>query len=368
MAVKKKAQIAVTFNWVYILIAGAVILLFFIGIVVKQKSISEENLATDVVRVMESIFTGAGVSEKTKNFVDISGLADYTLFFGCSEGVTEYGISGKGKPVQNNIDPIFAPLELKDTVLVLWSLPYKLPFKVIDFTFVSSRKSKIYLMGNTPFINEFINATSGFDNIEKINDVSEIDPARNYQFKIVDFSGGQFISQGIPSALSDVDDNKVTAVVFTGQDQVDYYQKEGQMWKKKNKLPVRIISLGGERDSARFATIFAGDDKTYVCSMGKAFLRLRYLLEVYQSKLTEMKEFYETDPQLMAGDCYNYISDQGYEVNVESSLRSLKNRLDACLVNFPISYDYCTEMVGAAEKLREANANLAERGDCLTLY
>ena len=79
----KKAQIQVTFSWVYILIAGAVILLFFIGIVVKQKSISEENLATDVVRVMESIFTGAGVSEKTKNFVDISGLADYTLYFNC---------------------------------------------------------------------------------------------------------------------------------------------------------------------------------------------------------------------------------------------------------------------------------------------
>ena len=61
MVNEKKAQIQVTFNWVYILIAGAVILLFFIGIVVKQKAVSEENLATDVVRVMESIFTGAGV-------------------------------------------------------------------------------------------------------------------------------------------------------------------------------------------------------------------------------------------------------------------------------------------------------------------
>ena len=31
-----------------------------------------------------------------------------------------------------------------------------------------------------------------------------------------------------------MDNNKVTAVVFTGSNQVDYYQKEGKMWVKLN--------------------------------------------------------------------------------------------------------------------------------------
>ena len=88
----KKGQIQVTFNWFYVLIAGGVILLFFFGIVMKQQKVSEENLAYDVVRIMESIFTGAGVSEKTKNFIDTSGLVDYTLYFNCDEGTTDFGI------------------------------------------------------------------------------------------------------------------------------------------------------------------------------------------------------------------------------------------------------------------------------------
>ena len=67
----KSGQVQITFNWIYILIAGAVILLFFVGIVVKQKVVSEERLATDVVDILDSIFTAAGVSSKTKIFIDL---------------------------------------------------------------------------------------------------------------------------------------------------------------------------------------------------------------------------------------------------------------------------------------------------------
>jgi hypothetical protein len=365
----KKAQIQVTFSWVYILIAGAVILLFFIGIVVKQKSISEENLATDVVRVMESIFTGAGVSEKTKNFVDISGLADYTLYFNCEEGTTDFGIKDRGKPSQNSIDPIFAPLEIQDTELVLWSLPYKLPFKVIDFTFVTASKTKYYFLGNDDFVDEFINSTEGFGNIEKIDDILEIDPQRNYQFRIVDFSGGEFLQQGIPSKLGSLEDSKLTAIVFTGTHQVDYYQKLGNTWDKLNKEPVKIISIPGERDAAKYAVIFSGNDETYKCNMQKAFTRLKYVLDVYDSKLKEMEIFYEADPALAVGDCYNYIKETGADPNARSSLDTLKkSRVPSCLVNYPETYNFCLDLLKDANKLKEANKNLGEKGDCLTLY
>ena len=368
MVKEKKAQIQVTFSWVYILIAGAVILLFFIGLVVKQKAVSEENLATDVVRVMESILTGAGVSEKTKNFVDISGLADYTLFFGCDEGSSSFGIKDRGKPSQNNIDPIFAPSEIKDTQLVLWSLPYNLPFKVIDFTFVTSPKTKYYFLGNNHFIDEFINSTQGFSNIERIDDISEIDPQRNFQFRIIDFSGGLFVREGIPENLRLVDDDKLTAITFTGANQVDYYQKLSGGWRKLNQEPVRIVSLPGERDAAKYAVIFSGNDKTYKCNMQKAFTRLKYVLEVYQSKLEEMEQYYEADPELAVGECYNYIKETGYDPNIKSSLRSVKSRVAACLVNYPETYNFCLNLLDDVEDLRLANKNLGEKGNCITLY
>src|SRR3990167_9224883 len=125
----KRGQIELTFNWVYILIAGTVILLFFVGLVARQKVVSEERLSGEVVEVMGSILAGAGVSEKTKNFIDASGLADYTLYFQCLEGISEFGIKDKPARMQNSIDPIFAPGEIQSSRIVTWSLPYTLPFK-----------------------------------------------------------------------------------------------------------------------------------------------------------------------------------------------------------------------------------------------
>ena len=95
MSWEKRGQIEITFNWIYIVIAGAVILLFFFSLVVKQKQISEERLSNEVVQIMSSILTGAGVSEKTKNFIDASGLADYILYFSCDAGISEFGIKDK---------------------------------------------------------------------------------------------------------------------------------------------------------------------------------------------------------------------------------------------------------------------------------
>ena len=133
-----KAQVQVTFHWIYVVLAGAVILLFFAGIVIRQKSVAEQELTADVTRILETILAGAGVSEKTKNVIDTSGLADLTLYFSCTEGVGEFGIIGGSSRAQNTRDPLFAPEKIKSPQLITWSLPYAFPFKIIDFLYVTA--------------------------------------------------------------------------------------------------------------------------------------------------------------------------------------------------------------------------------------
>ena len=127
----KSAQIQVAFNWVYILIAGAVILMFFVGIVVKQKSAAEEDLQREVVNVLKSILVGASVSEKTMSSIKTSGLSKYTFEFKCQEGNSYFGIKGQNTQ-RTKLQPIFAPENIKTTQLLLWSLPYNLPYKIMD--------------------------------------------------------------------------------------------------------------------------------------------------------------------------------------------------------------------------------------------
>jgi hypothetical protein len=371
----KSAQIQVTFSWVYILIAGTLILLFFVGIAFNLQKSSEKQLMNDVVQVMGSILTGAGVSEKTKNFVDTSGLVDFTLYFDCLENeyVTEFGIKDQPSRVYEPVMPVFSPREISTTKMITWSLPYKLPFKVVDFLFVTSDNTAYYLMGNDiDFMDEFVNATQGF-RVKVLftdSDYVDIDPGDNFQIRFVDFNGNSIQENApVPEKLNLMADLKVTAVRFSGINMVDYFHKEGNVWKKVNAEPVKIISLGGERDAARYAAIFAEDDSIYQCNMGKAFSRLKYLNEVYGgknihlgeegAKLKELTNFYEIEhPEKQ--DCVGVL--KGYSKNVLATLSTHQNNVKVCL----LKSGSCSDLIVSANELKSLNNQLNQ--NCVTLY
>jgi hypothetical protein len=371
-----RGQIQVTFNWVFILIAGAVILLFFIGIVVKQKDVSEQRLNEDVVSVMESIFTGAGVSEKTKNSISTSGLADYTFYFSCEEGVSEYGIKDRPARTQDNIMPLFSPKELKTTNMLTLSLPYKMPYKSADLLFVTSDNTKYYLTGSgNGFWEEFMNSTEGF-NIEYVPSINlpEIDAGKNFQVRIIDLDGDKILDGGeVPENLLVFEDDKITAVSFITSEMVDYFEKDGNVWRKTNQNHVQIISLDGERDAAKYAAIFSGDETIYMCNMKKAFQRLEYVTRVYGGpsivrgdvlgKLYNILEYYEiTHPEyeLSRPECIGNL--KKFPQNMIDALTIHQNRIVACLID----QNKCTDIITSAKEVQDINENLEL--NCVPLY
>ena len=355
----RKGQIELTFNWVYILIAGTVILLFFVALVARQKQVSEERLSGDVVEVMSSILAGAGVSEKTKNFIDASGLADYTLYFQCLDGVGEFGIKDRPARIQNSIDPIFAPREVQSSRIVTWSLPYTMPFKVMDFLFIIPATVKYYVVGNdADFVNEFLNSTEGIERVF-VPGLEQIEPEENLQVRIIDTSGTVIPGSAVPAQLQSFEDAEVSAVVFTGTNQVDFYQKDGSTWRKLNQKAVRVISLPGERDAAKYAAIFTADDQSYWCNMNKALTRLELLTKVYGGadvaygegggKLGELINYYKDD---FSSDCRGHL--EQYNENALDALAKLSHATTACR----LQQDSCVDLIDAAEALKKINDKL----------
>ncbi len=362
----KKGQMEVTFNWVYILIAGAVILLFFIGIVARQKSISEQRLSGEVVRILESIFTGAGVSEKTKNFIDTSGLAEYTLFFDCDSGVGTYGIKDSSARVENSIDPIFALRELQTAQLIVWSMPYKLPYKVVDLLFVSSANTHYVIMGEGELADELLNATKGFA-VQRIQSVQDIVMPANGYVRIVDTTGNAVVAGGeVPEPLRN---SHVSAVVL-GRGKAQYYRVREGAWKQSGSAD--IISLAGEQDAALYAAMFAADENVYECNMQKAFRRLELLNIVYGGKeivrgeaggkLGEMMHYYEWNQGQNSKQCLDFL--KSTQPNVLGALASHQRNAGTCRLDAKT----CPALVLSAQELRKANKNLAQLGDCITLY
>jgi hypothetical protein len=370
----KKGQVEMTFNWIYVLIAGAVILLFFVTIVVKQKNVSEDKLAGDVIRIMESIFTGAQVSEQTKNVVKTGGLADKELFFKCEEGVGEYGITGFSARIQNSLDPVFSPPTIRNPTLVLWSMPYKLPFKVTDFLFITSKNTKYYVMGDgNGFREEFTQGALDDDkdlslSVEEITSLDEIlATGSNVRVRIIDLDGS-FSASVIPASLSRHDDDDVSAISFLPNRQMVFYQKQGSSWQRLNQQPINLISLDGSStgvsgkfDAAKYGAIFSENPVNYQCNMQKAFRRLNLVSQVYKSKAEELSEYYAgLQPHIQECETALTADANGYILeNIDLQVA----RAGIC-AKIPDDLD-CINMIRSAQIIKDRNLDL--ENSCLVL-
>jgi len=359
-----KGQVQVTFNWVYVLVAGAIILLFFAGLVIRQKAVSEQKLSIDLTQTMESIFTAAGVSEKTKNFIDISGLSDKVLEFSCSDGVSEFGLQESPSRIRNALDPLFAPRSIKAPRLILWSLPYKIPYKIIDFLFVTSSTTKIFFVDSAtpdPFVDEFTKATADTNPLLQINratvqSLNEILPEKNYHLKIVFFDSPTLT---LPPNLVPMRDSAITAVNIKG-DEISFYKKKGSKFvldgtTKLVSLPAKLGETS-KNDAAKYAAIFAHDKEMYECNMQKAFRRFKIINEVYGNKLGLMIKKYKDSKDI----CGPLL-----EEGVKPKFGNLVSAVNLCVGGGIM--DTCSSIITPAIELRTANNEFILKS-CIGLY
>lgn len=370
----KKGQYTLAFNWIYVLIAGAVILLFFISIAVKQQSISEENLSYDVTRILESIITAATASEQTKNFIDTSTLYDYTFVFTCEmdeyaggfkDIFSSYSVEGTTSSEETIIEPIFAPGKIQTTEMITWSLPYKLPFKIMDVLMITSSDTKYYVIGDSSeqeFKEEILNSTIDL-NFHFIDSFDEIDPGDSYHVRIIDFdsgiSGSQITDNGaVPESLKSMSDSKVSAVSFMASGGINYYQKESNHFEKVNNEVVQLISNSpGERDATKYAAMFAHDAEMYKCNMMKIFKRVEILAQIYEGKYDELVEYYSEESEYSNSECLTALG-------TNNPFNEMKLAAMACTSS---GYEYCIQLIGYATEIEDLN-ELLDKEQCITVY
>tara|TARA_Y100000310_G_scaffold344364_1_gene456783 strand:- start:19764 stop:20909 length:1146 start_codon:yes stop_codon:yes gene_type:complete len=346
----RSAQISITFNWIYIMIAGGVILLFFIGIVVKQQSRSEQILSTDVLEIMEGIFTGASVSDDTINHIPAAGLRDYTFYFNCEDEYGEYGIEGLSNPIEDQITPLFSPLEIRSDEFILWSVPYHLPYKMIDMLMISSKHTKYVMLSSTdPFVTELIKLLTDEFNIDFVDSFDDVKMGANFHLRII-YLPGQF-DNAIPASLQNLAPGTLSAIEFTG-DQVTFYDNDATTWKKDKTLPV--ITMDEDRPAAKYAAMFAGNAKIYECNMRKAFRRAEFISRLHELKYTEIVQHHSslTDP------C-NILVSKGKTMPAK-----LAAEAEICSLSLEGG---CSEILNTANELQIFNQKLRQES-CVQLY
>ncbi|MBI4152425.1 hypothetical protein HY495_01830 [Candidatus Woesearchaeota archaeon] len=355
----QRGQLDLPFNWIYVLLAGGVILLFFVGVVVKQKDVATQQLGTDINQILSSIATAAAAAESTKVVVETSGLADDVLYFECRNAQTEYGIKGKGSPVTDPIIPLFAPAEINSRELLLWSLPYLLPYKVTDFLYITAPTIQYILVGNDARVQEFLKESKSGQqekfvlSVAKTDDLSSFSPQKGKQsFRIIDYTGLAVQSGGIvPVGLQSLEDRQVSAVTFNSG-AATFFVKKGTVWQSEGSTP--LFSLGGDLDAVYYAAVFSGHKEMFECGMQKAFQRLKYVSDVYEKKGLAL----ENSPGAQEGNCPVLFS------GLPGLLLAHHGDSTLCSEFYP---ENCVSLVQKSGEIRSLNQQLFS-ANCPPLY
>jgi len=297
---QKKAIIDVQFNWIFIIIAGAVILLFFISVINKQRIISDNQISSKILLDLESILTGAKVSTGTVNIVDIP---KKEIGFQCDK----YFISGTSIQIRDKV--IFSPDLIKGTELITWALDWNVPFWVTNFLYLTTKEVR-YIIVKDP--NDTSNLADKIrddwlpDEITKeIRDYGEtIQHTNNYRVKFV------YVNIAPNNAhLSDFPNNVVQAIEIDEQNnQVIFWEPKGILneWQPANDaLASNFFDYIGKEPL--IGAIFSHDNEMYSCSMKKAYEKLNIIAPIYEERSTELNNFYSSSCKTPHADAIAHL-------------------------------------------------------------
>jgi hypothetical protein len=288
-------------HWVFILIAGTVILAFFANIVIKQKGISESKVAITVVRDLETVTTGASISKGTAQILD---KPDFDLEFDCEFCNCKYTMKGNSKQLGDNI--IFAPTRLTGRNIIAWTKDWNAPFRITNFLFLTTPLTRYYLVyesGDDVF--DFINTTlpSTINKVDILNSefTTKIQDHNYPQIKIVYININPLANPDHADHFSSfrIKKNDVSIVhiqTTAGGSSYDYDEGYITFYKLKDSSGTYIYEMdkGLEDDGGTlsfigvesiFAAIFSHNYEIYSCNMAKAFEKMSFILGIYKDRI-----------------------------------------------------------------------------------
>ncbi|NQV09305.1 hypothetical protein HQ529_05635 [Candidatus Woesearchaeota archaeon] len=288
----KRGAIEVQFNWIFVLIAGALILLFFVIIVQRQTDVSEEKESIDIRTNLKTILTSAKQSTNTLFSLQ---MPKTEITYDC----TGYSVKGTN-PIK--LGESFSPSLLKSVrrTLYLWSLDWSVPYKTANFQYVvtpdvryvivsedqySAYATKLYSMLPGNITKEF----------KQLVEIGGLVDKNNYKVKFIFFGNGI----ELPSFTNNMENEDVTAIKIDvsveceskldGCGTITFYEKgDSNLLVEKGEHPFlkKESLLGG---------IFVDKEEIYECVMKKAMKRLEMVTNVYINRTDELYNYFIED-------------------------------------------------------------------------
>ena len=338
-----KKAFEIQFNWLFVLVAGAAILLLFTGIVVKQKNISDESTKATLLKSIDSIIIGAGVSTDTTTKIPIPN-ADIEVNCG------RISAGAVSRQYQNLI--LFAPSLLKGDKLITQTMTLGVPYKATNLLFITSPQVRYILVGSTSLAKE-VNKSLPSELKKELYETlpTNITNENNYRLKFVFFDSSTEVGSISLINFQKIPDEDVTAVKFEGdieKGRIKFYQKKKSLFE----LVGEPIYLG---KSSLIGAVYTDKLELYECSMQNVFSKINLITKIYIERTNKLKGTVGIGlPKCGAiyTDALTYLNNINSKTSSEFKKQS-KNGID--------------DIVGCSKKVSEKNNN-AQINSCPLIY
>ncbi|MBW2979891.1 hypothetical protein KY360_00560 [Candidatus Woesearchaeota archaeon] len=286
MKKNKKGMIVIQFNWIYVLVVGGLILALFVSVITKQRASSEMIAAGELQRRLETMLAGAISSPGASKATNI-GRAK--INFDCS-GFT---VGDQTRPFTPGIS--FAPSQItvRGKDFITWAQGWSLPYTVTNFLYVTSKRIRYVIVGDSDFANDIISNLPEVLNFETVASLTEAETLKyknedRTRFVVIDLTGDLFLDSSFTNA--DVSALQVSSAASS----VGFYEKKPNTLEIEPKGTTLVVGIPD-----LYGAIFVDNLDTYECVMKAAYRRLNLISQVFVNRTKTLKDSYPS-----GDDCY----------------------------------------------------------------
>jgi hypothetical protein len=282
--IQKKAQLEISFNWIFILIAGAAILIFFVFVITKESDSAEDKVNAQVSKRMEALLSAV---EQNPSAIKDLGFFSTELSFSCVDNsLHQYYI--KDSISRQNLDTqmIFSPKELGSAKIIAWTVDFEAPYIVSSLLMLSDDRT-VYIFDNTissSFISSFPKEFT--KQVLPPNEINNVVDSGFRRYVIV-VSQSNLVNVNLAQGLklkSSIVSMPNEYELLSGT--VKFYDYEYQ-----------VSTAPRERGSASFVTkqmlygaVITGDAELYNCSVSKLLERTRFVDDINVERLSNIRD------------------------------------------------------------------------------
>ena len=295
-----KAQVGIQFNWIFVILIGAVLLGFFFSFIFSSTSSNEKEVSATIARHFETIITSTNQKIGTVKSYKIP-LSE--LEFTCDnfQDVYQYSIGGV-KAKDTKYELIFSSKKLYGTRIYTWTEKWNIPYQVATFLYITNDKEHFSFIPLNNQLSSFeeelvdnfaTNISSSVANKTNSGDYENI-PSSTMNMDKYTYVLIKKLSSNLPdpSTFIEVPKNKVSIIVLEPTRE-DLFDQGNVYFFDYDKYKSFVSSTTQETNydsmylgkASLYAAIFAGNKERYVCGMNKALKKLKIVSEIQKYKI-----------------------------------------------------------------------------------